>query len=85
MGRRPPPGLGLKPGQKDRPMRQLTFLKPGAFEWRDVPAPRLTADTDAIVRPMAVARCDLDLYIATGLVTYPGPFAFGHEAVAEIS
>jgi len=65
-------------------MRQLTFLKPGAFEWRDVPAPRLSADTDAFVRPIAVARCDLDLYIATGFVTYPGPFAFGHEAVAEV-
>ncbi len=65
-------------------MRQLTFLKPGAFEWRDVPAPRLAAETDAIVRPIAVARCDLDYYIATGFAPYPGPFAFGHECVAEV-
>ncbi len=65
-------------------MRQLTFLRPGAFEWRDVPAPRLTCDTDAIVRPIAVARCDLDLYIATGVVRFAGPIAFGHEAVAEV-
>ena len=65
-------------------MRQLTFIKPGAFEWQDVPAPTLKADTDAIVRPIAVARCDLDLYIAAGVVPYPGPFAFGHEAVAEV-
>jgi alcohol dehydrogenase len=65
-------------------MRQLYFVVPGAFEWREVPAPRLAADTDAVVRPLAVARCDLDLYIATGLVGFRGPFAFGHEAVAEV-
>lgn len=65
-------------------MRQLTFIKPGSFEWHDVAAPKLSADTDAIVRPLVVARCDLDLYIAAGIVPYPGPFAFGHEAVAEV-
>lgn len=65
-------------------MQQLTFLSPGQFEWRDVPAPRLNADTDAIVAPVAVARCDLDLYIANGFAPYPGPFAFGHETVARV-
>ncbi|MDZ4868294.1 MAG: alcohol dehydrogenase catalytic domain-containing protein [Alphaproteobacteria bacterium] len=66
-------------------MRQLTFVKPGAFEWRDVPAPTLAADTDAIVKPIAVARCDLDLYIAAGITVYPGgAFAFGHECVGEV-
>ena len=65
-------------------MRQLTFIKPGTFELQDVPAPKLKADSDAIVRPIAVARCDLDLYIATGLAPYKGPFAFGHECVGEV-
>ncbi len=66
-------------------MRQLTFIKPGKFEWQDVPAPKLTADTDALVRPIAVARCDLDLYIAAGVTVYPGgAFAFGHECVGEV-
>jgi threonine dehydrogenase-like Zn-dependent dehydrogenase len=65
-------------------MRQLTFIKPGVLEWWEVAAPRLQADTDAIVRPLVVARCDLDLYIATGVVNYPGPFAFGHETIAEV-
>lgn len=67
-----------------RVMRQLTFLKPGTFEWRDVAPPRLSGDTGAIVRPITVARCDLDLYIALGVVNYPGPFAFGHETIAEV-
>lgn len=65
-------------------MRQLTFVGPGNFEWRDVPAPRLEADTDALVRPLAVARCDLDLYIALGATPFKGPFAFGHESVGEV-
>lgn len=65
-------------------MRQLTFLEPGRFEWQEVPAPRLRAATDAVVRPLTVARCDLDLYIALGVVPYPGPFAFGHETIAEV-
>ena len=65
-------------------MRQLTFVAPGQFEWRDVPAPRVQAVTDAIVRPVTVARCDLDLYIALGIVPYPGPFAFGHETIAAV-
>lgn len=65
-------------------MRQLTFVGPGHFEWREVPAPTLGAGTDAVVRPLAVARCDLDLYIAIGVLRYPGPFAFGHEMVAEV-
>ncbi len=65
-------------------MRQLYFLEPGKFEWRDVPAPRLQDDTDALVRPLAVARCDLDVYIATGVVPFKGPFAFGHESICEV-
>lgn len=65
-------------------MESLFFLGGGRFEWRDVPAPRLAADTDAIVRPLTVARCDLDLYIATGVVPFKPPFAFGHEAIAEV-
>ena len=42
-------------------MQQLTFLAPGKFEWRDVPAPKPDADTDAIVAPIAVVRCVLCL------------------------
>lgn len=65
-------------------MRQLTFIKPGTFEWHDVPAPQIANARQALVKPLAVARCDLDLYIATGFAPYPGPFAFGHEAAAEV-
>lgn len=65
-------------------MKQLTFLSPGKFEWREVPDPRILSPLDAVVRPLTVARCDLDFYIATGVIRYPGPFAFGHETIAEV-
>lgn len=65
-------------------MRQMIFVGPGKFEWRDVPTPRIEADTDALVRPLAVARCDLDFYIARGMTPFRGPFAFGHESVGEV-
>ena len=65
-------------------MRQLTFLKPGEFEWREVAAPLIEGPEQALVRPLAVTRCDLDLYIATGLFPMQGPFAFGHEIAGEV-
>jgi threonine dehydrogenase-like Zn-dependent dehydrogenase len=36
------------------------------------------------VRPLAVARCDIDLFLAHGLFPAKEPFAIGHECVAEI-
>src|SRR5688500_7457411 len=65
-------------------MRQLTFLGPGRLEWQEVPDPLLTGSGDALVRPLAVATCDLDAVAVQGRVPLPGPYAFGHEFVAEV-
>lgn len=65
-------------------MRQLYFIEPGKFEWRDVPLPRVERPRQAVVQPLAVARCDLDFYIATGTAPFRGPFAFGHEMVGTV-
>ncbi len=65
-------------------MRQLTCSGPNTVEWQDVPEPRLQGDGEALVRPLAVARCDIDLFLAAGLFPSRGPFALGHECVAEI-
>jgi alcohol dehydrogenase len=65
-------------------MRQLTFVETGRLEWQDVPEPHLRGPAEAIVRPLAVARCDVDLPIVRGLTPFRPPFAFGHEFVAEI-
>lgn len=65
-------------------MRQLFYVSPQVLEWREVADARLESDGDAIVRPLAVTRCDLDLSIATGLAGWPGGFAFGHETYGEV-
>ena len=65
-------------------MRQLTFIGTGKLEWWDVPVPKIGKSSDAIVRPLAVARCDLDYGMVTGTAPLPGPFAFGHECAAEV-
>lgn len=65
-------------------MRQLTCVEAGKIEWRDVPEPRIAGDGEAIVRPLAVARCDIDLFLASGFFPLRGAFALGHECVGEI-
>src|SRR5262245_43051032 len=66
-------------------MRQLTCTDPGRIEWREGPAPALEDDRQALVRPLAVARCDIDRALVSGLLPLRGPFALGHECVAEVT
>lgn len=65
-------------------MRALMFRGPMDLAWEDVPAPEIIDDRDALVRPVAVARCDLDPAIASGLYPMPAPFVMGHEMVGEV-
>jgi alcohol dehydrogenase len=55
-----------------------------AVEWREVPEPELTDARDALVRPLAVALCDIDQPIIRGEAPFPGPIALGHEFVGEV-
>jgi threonine dehydrogenase-like Zn-dependent dehydrogenase len=64
-------------------VRQLTYLEPGQVAWTEAPDPEVALTTDAIVRPLAVARCDLDASMAAFGI-FPGPFPVGHETVAEV-
>lgn len=54
------------------------------LEWRDVDEPALESAGQALVRPLAVALCDLDQPIIRGEAPIPGPIALGHECVAEV-
>jgi alcohol dehydrogenase len=65
-------------------MQQLTYTGADALEWREAPEPQLSSDGAAIVRPLAVATCDLDALIIEGGSPFPPPFAIGHECVAEV-
>ncbi|CAB4574904.1 unannotated protein [freshwater metagenome] len=65
-------------------MRALVFRGPMQLAWEDVPTPEIVDPRDALVRPLAVARCDLDPAIALGLYPMPAPFVVGHEMVGEV-
>src|SRR4051812_15640259 len=65
-------------------MRQLKFVEKGKLEWRDAPDPKLQGDGEALVRPVALATCDIDVAFVQG--RFPAQsFSFGHECVAEVT
>jgi hypothetical protein len=53
-------------------MRQLMFVEAGRVAWDEAPDPQLTDSHGALVRPLAVARCDLDQPMAAFGI-FPGP------------
>lgn len=65
-------------------MRQLTHSESGRYEWREVPDLVLTAPGQALVRPLTVACCDLDVAVCEGRLPLPPGYAVGHEGVAEV-
>jgi len=65
-------------------VQQLFRTEPGQLAWQEVPEPELQGGNEALVRPLAVATCDLDGPIATGESPIPGAIAMGHECVAEV-
>lgn len=63
-------------------MRHLLYQAPGRLAWEEADDPVPSAG-GAVIRPLAVARCDLDVaMVASGL--FPGPFPVGHEVVGEV-
>jgi threonine dehydrogenase-like Zn-dependent dehydrogenase len=65
-------------------MQHLMFEDAGSYVWREVPDPQLTAPEQALVRPLAVACCDLDVAVVQGRLPMPPGHAVGHEGVAEV-
>jgi threonine dehydrogenase-like Zn-dependent dehydrogenase len=65
-------------------MRELTFIERGVVQWREAAAPKLQGAGEVLVRPLAVATCDLDAAIVKGMAPFVGPFPLGHEFIAEV-
>ena len=67
-------------------MRALYYTggSPQPLLWREVENLVLIKPTDALVRPLAVAACDLDRSIIAGQSPFPGEFMLGHEFTGEI-
>jgi alcohol dehydrogenase len=66
-------------------MLTLTYTAPHELEWREAREPSLSSDRAALVRPVAVATCDLDALIIGGHSPFAPPFPIGHECVAEVT
>ncbi len=73
-------------GLESRTVKALYYRgAEGGLEWRDDQPPEIVADSDALVRPIAVSTCDLDqAIIHTSVPGAERPFAIGHEGVAEV-
>ncbi|MEV0292302.1 alcohol dehydrogenase catalytic domain-containing protein [Nocardia sp. NPDC050710] len=65
-------------------MKRLMLFGPGELKWEEAPEPELTAPGQALVRPVALATCDIDPAVLRGAFPLPGPYPFGHEGVAEV-
>lgn len=65
-------------------IQSLTYTETGTLEWRERPRPSLKGALEALVRPVAASVCDIDRPLLAGTSPWRGPFAFGHEAVAEV-
>jgi alcohol dehydrogenase len=65
-------------------MRALVLLPGGRLRWRSVPAPPPPGPGAAVVRPIAIATCDMDRPLCLGATPFATPLRFGHECVAEV-
>ena len=65
-------------------MRQLTFVRAGKAEWREVASPQIDSPLAAIIRPRAVGRCDLDTAYMRGVVPLTTGEPIGHEMIGEV-
>jgi threonine dehydrogenase-like Zn-dependent dehydrogenase len=63
-------------------MRHLVWVGNGQLEWQEAPDPE-PGPGEAVVRPLAVARCDLDPVMAAFGI-FPGPYPVGHEVAGEV-
>ena len=65
-------------------MRQLEITGTRSVRWNEAATPGLEGDGEALVRPLAVAMCDLDAVFLSGLIPFGEPFPLGHECVGEV-
>ena len=65
-------------------MRELAIDGPERCTWRDVPDLQIGDPNQALVRPLTVACCDLDVAVSQGRLPVAPGHAVGHEGVAEV-
>ena len=65
-------------------MRHAVFAEPGKVQWRETADAVLEGDGEAIIRPLVVGRCDLDVAYVKGIMPMPTGAPIGHEIIGEV-
>lgn len=65
-------------------MKQLTFVGPEKVEWREVADARITGPLDALVEPLVIGRCDLDVGYVRGFISQNSGEPIGHEMIGRV-
>jgi threonine dehydrogenase-like Zn-dependent dehydrogenase len=65
-------------------MRELMIEGPERCSWREVPDLEIGGQGQALVRPLTVACCDLDVAVSQGRLPVVPGHAIGHEGVGEV-
>jgi threonine dehydrogenase-like Zn-dependent dehydrogenase len=66
-------------------VQRLTLQEAAGVRWEEVDEPVLAGPDAALVRPVAIATCDLDVAVLAGRYPLGGPYPFGHEGVVEVT
>ena len=66
-------------------MRHLCFLEPGKLEWRETPDAVVQAGIEAVVRPLVIGRCDLDVGVVRGMKPMSSGEPIGHETIGLVT
>ncbi len=65
-------------------MRQLHYGGYRRVEWREVPDARIEGSLEAVVAPVVIGRCDLDVGFIQGFVPLLPGTPIGHEAIGKV-
>jgi threonine dehydrogenase-like Zn-dependent dehydrogenase len=65
-------------------VQRLVLEGTAKVSWQQVPDPALPGPGAALVKPVAIATCDLDVAVLAGRFPLPGPYPFGHEGIVEV-
>jgi len=65
-------------------VQRLMLEGTAKVSWAETGEPARPGPDAALVRPVAVATCDLDVAVLTGRYPLKGPYPFGHEGVVEV-
>ncbi|MBO6504912.1 MAG: alcohol dehydrogenase catalytic domain-containing protein [Kordiimonadaceae bacterium] len=66
-------------------MRSLVFTGPDQVEWQERPDPKVQNSKHAVVRPVVIGRCDLDVGFVRGLAPMAPGTPLGHEVVGIVT